>query len=521
MTVNTIFKKQLGQEYIDAEEDKIIANMLEQMQAQMKRMYKDTKVPRQIHTKMHGCVKAAFIIEPHLPTELKVGIFKEEKTYNAWVRFSNSNSKPGPDKKKDIRGIAIKLMGVPGEKLLNDQHLEATQDFLLMSSETFFSRNLTQFKRTLASSTSFFVTRIILYFLNPLHWNVLKRLLRSFIQCNNPLEIPYWSTQPYQYGDDDKAVKYFLRPSPYNTIINKNTTEDDYLRTNMVQTLVSNEIEYDFCIQFQTNPDTMPIEDPTIAWTSPFYKVATLKIIRQIFNTREKLLFGENLSFNSWHCLPAHRPLGSFNRARKRIYQEMSKYRHKENNMHVFEPKDSPDFLDQHKELILEPNTPTIPLNKVVKRSVEILVNCNQEKAYNFIIGTDDLPLWLKKYSIIDGAKYSNIIEGPYNYNGAKRKLFFEKGDSIIEELLICNFPFNYSYSVSQFTSIFKHLTNAAYGQFWFDTNDNQTRITWEYSITYKNIFSRCIISLLMPLVFKKFLKQSLENAKGIIENMD
>lgn len=518
---NSLFKKQLGQEYIDAEEDKIIAEMLEEMQAQMDRMYKDTKVPRQIHTKMHGCVKAAFIIEPDLPEELKVGVFKEEKTYNAWVRFSNSHSKPQPDSKKDIRGIAIKLMGVSGEKLMNDQHLEETQDFLLMSSETFFSRNLKQFRKTLASSTSFFVSRIILYFLNPIHWNILKRLVRSFIKCDNVLNIPYWSTQPYQYGDDDKAVKYYLKPSEYNKIVYENTTDDDYLRVNMAQTLVSNEIEFDFCVQFQTNPDTMPIEDPTIPWTSPFYKVATLKIIPQIFDSREQLLFGENLSFNSWHCLPDHRPLGSFNRARKRVYEEMSKFRHKENNMLVFEPKDTPDFLDTPNELVLEPRATTIPNRKVFKRTAEVLVKCNQQTAFNFISSSDQLPLWLKKYRLIEGTKNVSIIKGPYNDVGAKRKLFFDSDDSVVEELIAYNYPLNYSYSVTQFSSVFKYLTKAAYGQIWFDVNDHETRITWEYTITYPNFFSRIMIALLMPFILRNFMKQSLTNAKGVIENMD
>lgn len=521
MSNNTLFKKQLGQEYIDANEDAIIAEMLEKMQSQMKRMYKDTKVPRQIHTKMHGCVKAAFIVEPDLPEELRVGIFKEEKTYHAWVRFSNSSTKPKPDSKKDIRGIAIKLMGVPGEKLLNDQHLEETQDFLLMSSETFFSRNLKQFRRTLDSSVSWFVTRLILYFLNPFHWGILRRLIKSMVPCTNPLDMKYWSTQPYQYGESTKAVKYFLRPSPYNTIVNENTADDNYLRINMAQTLISNEVEFDFCVQFQTNPDTMPIEDPTVAWTSPFYKVATLKIVPQVFDTREKLLFGENLSFNSWHCLPAHRPLGSFNRARKRVYEEMSKFRHKENNIQVFEPKDTPDFLEVKEELILEPNAPTIPLSGVVKKTAEILVKCNQETAFDFIIGIDELPLWLKKYSIIEGARNVEVLIGPYKETGAKRKLFFDSGDSIVEELLSCNYPLNYSYSVTQFTSVFKYLTKAAYGQFWFDVNDDQTRITWEYSITYRNLLSKVLISLLMPLIFKKFLMQSLTNAKGVIESKD
>ena len=36
------------------------------------------------------------------------------------------------------------------------------------------------------------------------------------------------------------------------------------------------------------------------------------------------LAFAHALSVNPWHCLPEHRPLGNQNRARRRIYVELS-----------------------------------------------------------------------------------------------------------------------------------------------------------------------------------------------------
>jgi hypothetical protein len=38
---------------------------------------------RDAHAKMHGLVKAEFIIEPDLSEELKIGLFEEAKTYPA------------------------------------------------------------------------------------------------------------------------------------------------------------------------------------------------------------------------------------------------------------------------------------------------------------------------------------------------------------------------------------------------------------------------------------------------------
>lgn len=337
--------KELGKEYIGKDEPAIIQEMVDEMKSQMDLMYAQKKMLRQVHTKMHGCVRASFTVEPNLPEELRVGVFENEKEYHAWVRFSNASTRPKPDKKKDIRGIAIKLMGVPGEKILKDELVEKTQDFLLMSSETFFSRNLGEFRVTLKASTAKSKFRLLFYFLNPKHWGILKRVMKSMIKCDNPLDTSYWSTQPYRYGAPDKAVKYFLKPSDNNVLVNENTSDEDYLRINLQQTLNNNSASFDFFVQFQTNADTMPIEDSTIPWTSKFQKVATLKIVPQTFDSPDQSNFGEELSFNPWHCLPAHQPLGSFNRARKVAYETMSKYRHDKNQKPVFEPSDSPDFL--------------------------------------------------------------------------------------------------------------------------------------------------------------------------------
>ncbi len=118
MSDQSTTSRQIGHEYVAANEDSLAAQMINEFEAQVDRLYEDKKMLRQIHTKMHGCVKAVFTIEPGLPEELRVGLFKSERTYNAWIRFSSSSTTPQADKKKDIRGMAIKLMGVPGEKIL-------------------------------------------------------------------------------------------------------------------------------------------------------------------------------------------------------------------------------------------------------------------------------------------------------------------------------------------------------------------------------------------------------------------
>jgi catalase len=48
--------------------------------------------------------------------ELKRGIFASPRTYPAWIRISSSSGKIQSDKAKDVRGFAIKIMGVEGKR---------------------------------------------------------------------------------------------------------------------------------------------------------------------------------------------------------------------------------------------------------------------------------------------------------------------------------------------------------------------------------------------------------------------
>ena len=112
----------------------------------------------------------------------------------------------------------------------------------------------------------------------PKLFNVIKCILhfskstKAKIKCNHPFELNYFSTVPYRFGDETKAVKYAVFPSEKNDLKYTDTKNKDFLRANMVATLLKHEIVYDFFVQFQTDAEKMPIEDPTVEWDSPFIK---------------------------------------------------------------------------------------------------------------------------------------------------------------------------------------------------------------------------------------------------------
>ena len=329
-------QKDLTKEYPPANEAEYTQDLAQRLKAKIIKDNPTGIMRRDAHPKMHGVVKAEFVVEPDLPPELRVGVFREPKTYQAWIRFSNQNGTIQPDINGDIRGMAIKLMGVPGKKLLEQEEDEQTQDFIVISTNVFVTKDVFQFDGLIKAMTSGFL-QIAWYFLT--HWRVGWNLAISMKKFANPLQIRYWSTTPYLFGP--YAVKYSAIPQVQTPDSVPQSPADDFLRQAMIAQLAKGEAWFDFAVQIQTNADTMPIEDPGTAWSetvSPFRKVATIKIRQQQFDSEQQREFGENLSFTPWHSLPEHRPLGGINRARKVVYRAISMFRHQYNRVARVEP---------------------------------------------------------------------------------------------------------------------------------------------------------------------------------------
>ncbi|TDI95184.1 MAG: catalase [Caldithrix sp.] len=330
-------------EHIPTNEQQDIASLEKMLQAKMNRDYlPPASIQRDAHPKQHGLVKAQFIVEDDLPTQLKIGIFKQPHSYKTWIRFSNQNSDPQVDNVKDIRGMAMKLMGVSGEKLLEEEKHATTHDFILISTPMFVTKNVEQFEKLIAALVSSKL-RVLLFFL--FHPRALLNLFRSNKNYPNPLAARYWSTTPYRFGD--KVVKYSAKPNDNDFGELPKNPADNYLRSALSNYLDNKDISFDFMVQLQKDSKSMPIEDPGKRWSeteSPFIKVATIRIPRQKFDSPEQFAYGTSLSFNPWHALPEHLPLGGINRARKVIYQAISKFRHEKNGTKRQEPVDFSPF---------------------------------------------------------------------------------------------------------------------------------------------------------------------------------
>lgn len=294
---------------------------------------------RGFHAKLHAGLRAEFIVLPDLPEDARHGVFHQPGRFDAVVRFSNGSPGIEKDSHPEPRGIAIKLFGVPGPKLLLGQEDAVTQDFLATShSVTSTVRDVKQFMGFIRAARHGLTLPIILA--REVGGSEAIRILTHFIQTVTLSKVRsvvtehYSSTAPIQCGP--YAIKFSVQPTEEASQVEAETDAEsgpNFLRQELADCLRKGDILLDFYIQFFKNETLTPIEDTFVEWTpedSPPIKVAQIRILSCDLEELETQKLSEIIntySFTPWHTIPEHRPLGNIMRARKVAYGLSSQFR--------------------------------------------------------------------------------------------------------------------------------------------------------------------------------------------------
>ena len=337
----------IAEERIEPDEEAFLDSIVSSFQSQMRGLWKPGKFERGGNTKTHGIVRGEFIIHDKLPENFRRGIYATPRSYPAWVRFSG----PGPYITPDIddvgfMSISVKLMDVPGQKLADDEKF--TQDMFGVSPPTFVTPDTRANAQLQIQSGK---NAQILYFVNLHDSHVLDLIMQGlWIKTqSSPFEAPYFSDVPYLIGEG-QAMEYSFWPKSNRKTRIPNLPfrpPDNYLRNAMVASLARGDVEFDVRVQMQTDAFLMPIENAGVLWPeklSPRVSVATLRLPRQTFDYPAQLEFARVLSYNPWHSIAEHRPLGNQGRARRRMYAELAQLRQSMNGVTHYEPTGNERF---------------------------------------------------------------------------------------------------------------------------------------------------------------------------------
>ena len=310
----------IGEELAPENEGEIVARLVS---LQVGIMMKTNPHRRGQHPKHHGCVDAEFVVRHDIPAAYRIGLFQEPVTYTAKVRWSNGAA--DDDTKPDVHGMAVKVLGASGAPALaGDTRQE--QDFILIDSESFFVPDVQMMLELMTARVASAQKPEVMADFGQKHPAIVAALAAARKNIASPLTVRYWSTVPYKLGSG--AVKYTAIPSAANATGDVDASAD-YLRAALGTQLApgAHGARFDLCVIPQIDPDEDPVENPMVVWKAEPIPVATITVAPQAFDTAERMKEAEEMSFDPWHALAEHRPIGGINRARREVYAASLKTR--------------------------------------------------------------------------------------------------------------------------------------------------------------------------------------------------
>lgn len=303
----------------DARFDQLAAVLLD---IQQKRGRKNP-IARGLHAKLQASAEGTFTVSADVPEYARVGLAAKPATYRALVRYSNGQGTRGSDQAPDVRGIGVKLVGVPGKKLIPGMEDAATQDFLaILGVATPFSGpdDFVWFVAN-ARNQATLLPRAILRLGFGKATRLIGALLKSGSRKTVSVATERFNSQlPIMWGS--YAVRYIFDPLTPADPAAKRGSSPNWYGEELKARLAKGAVEYDFKVQFFVDEQRTPIEDPTIEWKepdSPWVTIGRLTLPQQ--DTAKSAELIEGLSFDPWHAPVEHRPLGAMMRARNAAYR--------------------------------------------------------------------------------------------------------------------------------------------------------------------------------------------------------
>ncbi|WP_213807444.1 catalase family protein [Granulicella sp. dw_53] len=348
------------------DEDELIDKIVGVMSAANRQVFdKHRHATRDAHSKSHGMVIGRLDVYDNLPEHLAQGLFLRPVQYPVVIRLSSAPFDIADDRIPAPHGMAIKVIGVPGKKILPGREDEVTQDFALESDlkvlpfgtlESYWHQ--IQFFEKLGQKP-------------PVVQEVLESATRGsnkvlhFLGIDNPvvdslalrnehiLGKTFSSLAAIRYGDYVAKICVAPLSREVQALTGKPVEAADgpsFYRDQVVAFFQESSAEYEVRAQLCTDLERMPVENASIPWPedeSPYLPVARIVIPKQDAYSPERRTYVDDvLTFNPWHTIPEHRPLGALMRARNKAYETSTAFRHKMNAVKRAEPRDIREVPD-------------------------------------------------------------------------------------------------------------------------------------------------------------------------------
>src|SRR6185295_11848005 len=327
-------------------------------------------VVRNAHAKGYGLARAEFEILSGMPREYAQGIYAKPGRHEAMVRFSNGTNHIGSDRfLGPIVGIGLKIFGIEGKTLLEDEPDSHTFDYALINHPVFFVNTLKHYvfiqsvfadlglpppANLTPEEQQAGLHRVLYNFLTgkgtlppeQWAWEELGAFLRlAQTKPVNLLLSTYWTMGAVRHGDYVAKVRVAPVQSFADRVEQRAldlTSAEHVFRPALVAELRERPYEFDIQVQLSTDLARMPVDKTTVRWPeslSPYVTVAKLRLPKQDIGGEDNFEKMDKTSMSPWRVTEQHRPLGSIMRSRLEVYRQSSLLRHRTNNQERKEPR--------------------------------------------------------------------------------------------------------------------------------------------------------------------------------------
>lgn len=349
---------QPGFERVPDDEAETSRELNEAMQHILDITYKDYgHAVRSVHAKSHGLLHGTLHVLEGLPVELAQGAFATPGSYPLVARFSTNPGDILDDKVSTPRGLALKIIGVKGERLPGSEGQE-TQDFVMQNAPAFTAATPKAFLKTLKllANTTDKAPGMKKAF------SALLRGTEAAVEAlggesatlkslgghpaTHVLGETYYSVVPFLYGPYYAKLSVVPVAPQLTALTDAKVDLDDKpdgLREAVNAFFASQRGVWEVRVQLATDIEKMPIEDASVKWPedlSPYITVARIEVEPQpAWNAERAAEIDDGLAFSPWHGLAAHRPLGGIMRVRKPAYELSAGFRGSHNGCPMHEPR--------------------------------------------------------------------------------------------------------------------------------------------------------------------------------------
>ena len=344
----------------EPDEDNTIADMVRTLLKISTTTYQDGHhALRSVHAKSHAILTGTLSVLPNLPPELAQGLFAHAASYPVIMRLSSTPGDLLNDSVSTPRGLAVKVIGVPGDRLPGSE-ADRTQDLIMINGPVFAAANAKKFLgslKLLAGTTD----------KAPALKSALSAALRGAEKLlesvggqsgtlkslggeppTSPLGETYFTQVPVRFGE--YMAKLSLAPISDALMSLKGapiaiTKSPNALREHIHTFFAAGDGLWELRAQLCRDLKKMPIEDASVLWPeelSPHQAVARISVPQQDSWTQARAdVVDDRTSFSPWHGIVEHQPLGSVMRARRAAYEASVKFRAEHNSVAIAEPPDS------------------------------------------------------------------------------------------------------------------------------------------------------------------------------------